>query len=55
MVSAGDAAWVVGTSVTIVIGWYSTPGAIVMATVGVAVGAFGVAQTVFARRLGSDD
>ena len=55
MVSAGDAAWVVATAVTIVLGWYSTLGAIVMATVGVAVGSFGVAQSVLARRLRSDD
>lgn len=54
-ISVGDVSWVVGTIVTIVLGWYSTVGTIVMAVVGVAVGSFGVAQAVLARRIGSDD
>jgi hypothetical protein len=55
VISVGDVSWVVGTIVTIVLGWYSTVGAIVMAVVGVAVGSFGVAQAVLAGRIRSDD
>lgn len=54
-ISAGDMAWVVGTAVTIALGWYSTRGAVVMGLVGAMVGTFGVAQLVLARHLQSDD
>lgn len=51
VISAGDAAWGVGTVVTITFGWYSATGAMVMAVVGAAVGALGVTQMVLVRRL----
>ena len=54
VISLGDAAWVVGSVVTIALGWYSTGGAVLMAVVAAMVGGFGVAQAVLARRLHSD-
>jgi hypothetical protein len=54
VISLGDAAWVVGSAVTIALGWYSTGGAVVMAAVGAMVGGFGITQVVLARRLSSD-
>jgi hypothetical protein len=53
VISLGDAAWVVGSAVTIALGWYSTGGAVVMAVVAAMVGGFGVTQAVLARRLRS--
>lgn len=54
-VSAGDAAWVIGSIVTIALGWYSTGGAAVMAMVAAMVGTFGIAQAVLVHRLRSHD
>ena len=54
-ISVGDLSWVIGTIITIALGWYSTVGVAVMAGVGVAVGSFGIAQAVLARRIRSDD
>ena len=53
-ISAGDAGWVLGTIVTVGLGWYSAPGAVVMGLVGAMVGTFGTLQAVLVRRLRSD-
>lgn len=55
LISLGDICWVVGTIVSITLGWYSAAGAVVMGLVGAMVGTFGVTQLVLARRLRSDD
>lgn len=51
LVSVADAGWVVFTIVTILAGWYSTTGAVLMAVVAAMVTVFGVEQLLFARRL----
>jgi uncharacterized membrane protein YbjE (DUF340 family) len=54
-ISAGDAAWVFGTIVTVTLGWYSTSGVVVMGLVGTMVATFGTMQAILVRRLRSDD
>jgi hypothetical protein len=54
-ISIGDVAWVIGSVVTIALGWYSTGGAVVMGLVAAMVGGFGLTQLVLGQRLGSDD
>lgn len=44
LVSVADAMWVVATAVTVLAGWYSTTGIIVVSLVGLMVASFGVAQ-----------
>ena len=50
-VSVADAGWVVVTIATILAGWYSTSGAVLVAAVGAMVAVFGVEQAVLAHRL----
>jgi hypothetical protein len=51
IVSVADAGWVAFTVASIVAGWYSAPGAVLMAAVGLMVAGFGIEQFVLARRL----
>lgn len=44
LVSVADAIWVFATAVTVLAGWYSTAGIIVVSLVGLMVASFGVAQ-----------
>ena len=53
-VSLADAGWVVGSVATIIAGWYSTGGAVVIAILAAGVGGFAVAQTRLGPR-SSDD
>lgn len=46
-ISMADIGWVIGTAVVIALGWLSTSGAVVMAIVGAAVLALGLAQQHF--------
>ena len=50
-ISAGDAAWVVASVVTIALGWYSPGGAIVVAAVAAMVGSFAYRQARLVRRM----
>ncbi len=51
LISLADAAWVAGSVLTIAAGWYSTSGAVLMASVGVMVGAFSIAQAILSKRV----
>jgi hypothetical protein len=51
LISVADASWVVGTILTIVASWYSTAGAVLMASVAAMVTGFSIAQAVLAKRL----
>lgn len=53
-ISAGDAAWVLGTVVTAALGWYSTTGVVAMGLVAAMVATFGIMQALLVRRLRSD-
>ncbi len=51
LISVADAAWVVGTILTIAAGWYSNGGAVLMASVAAMVAGFSIAQATLSRRL----
>ena len=48
-ISIADASWVLGSIVTIVLGWYSAAGNVVIGLVATIVGAFGTAQFALSR------
>lgn len=52
VISIGDLLWVLGSGITITLGWYSRSGAAVIAAVAVAVGTFAVTQATWWRRIG---
>lgn len=47
----GDVGWVVASVVTVLLGWYSTTGVVIVLAMAAAVDAFAVLQWMFARRL----
>lgn len=50
LISVADAFWVVGTILTIAAGWYSSAGAVLMASVAAMVTGFSIAQAKLAKR-----